>query len=157
MISSAHIDLPSNLAALLAAGHVTAQEPPAQSVRGGTQGNLESTNLKPVLKLKRAILERFDGMKFSGIWSTALHKDGYHVPHNHPKGEISGVVYVSVPSNLGGHFQYWEDYGALETPKTVAAMEGTMLTFPSTMIHAVTRYDDERPRLAVGFDLVKNG
>ena len=149
MIDCTHIELPSNLAALLAAGHETAQEPPTQSVRGGTQGNLEHTNLKPVLKLKRAILERFEGMKFSGIWSTALHKDGYHVPHNHPKGEISGVVYVSVPEPSSGHLRF----GAVDIPPE----EGMMVTFPSITVHEVTTYEGDRPRIAVGFDLVKNG
>lgn len=149
MIERTHIELPSNLAALLAAGHRTASEPLAQSVRGGTQGNLEHTNLKPVLKLKRAILDKFSGMRFSGIWSTALHKGGFHVPHNHPKGEISGVVYVSVPEPSSGHLRF----GAVDIPPEA----GTMVTFPSTVVHEVTTYEGEQPRIAVGFDLVKNG
>ena len=154
MINCAPIELSPNLAAILAEAHLSGSEPRFQSVRGGTQGNLKETNIKAVLRLKRAILERFEGMRFSGIWSTALQKDGYHVPHRHPKGEISGVVYVSVPHNVSGHFEYWINDSV---SKFFIPTEGTILTFPSTMVHAVTRYDGEIQRLAVGFDLVRNG
>jgi hypothetical protein len=149
MIDCAPIELAPNLAMILATGHMTAREPGNQSVRGGTQGNLEDTNIKAVLNLKRQILERHKGMKFSGIWSTALPKGGYHVAHNHPKGEISGVVYVSVPETNSGMLKF----GGLAIP----AQEGMMVTFPSTAIHEVTPYEGERPRIAVGFDLVRNG
>lgn len=147
MITCTPIELSPNLAHILAAGHSSAREPEDQSVRGGTQGNLENTNIKAVLKLKREILARNEGMKFSGIWSTALAKGGFHVPHNHPKGEVSGVVYVSVPETKSGRLRF----GALVIPPK----EGLMVTFPSTAIHEVTTYEGEQPRIAVGFDLVR--
>ena len=147
MINCTPIELSPSLAGILAAGHAAAREPDDQSVRGGTQGNLESTNIKAVLRLKHEILSRHKGMKFSGIWSTALAKGGYHVPHNHPKGEISGVVYVSVPHPDSGHLRF----GVVDIPPS----EGTMVTFPSTVVHEVTTYEGEQPRIAVGFDLVR--
>lgn len=136
--------------------HRFAVEPPDQSIRGGTQFNLLTTDKYKVIRtflralsdpITRIINEQW---KFEGVWSSNLNRGGQHVKHVHPKGWISGCCYIDVPDNRSAHLTCFTD------PCTVIIPEaGKCVLFPSWLPHEVSVYAGERPRLTIAFDLVK--
>lgn len=124
-----------------------------QSMRNGTAGYIPMNTLsKPIKKLMNVMKKGISQMLFtnawvySGLWSTRLPKGGFHVKHNHPKGWMSGVCYVDVPSVDSGHLEI-ED-------RILIPNSGDLVLFPSETIHGVTVYEGPLPRLTVAFDLL---
>lgn len=111
-----------------------------QSVRGGTQVDLPDDMASDILK-----------RKVTGAWSVRLRDGGYHQIHNHPKGQVSGVLYIDVPDPDSGHFIAWEN-PFKEPVVTIKPRQGLMLTFPSYMWHGTSKYEGEGYRLTVAFD-----
>lgn len=112
------------------------------SVRGGTQVTL---NLN--LPIKQQIDEYLrEPWHYAGMWSVRLPKGGYHVEHNHPKGRISGCLYVDVPDQSSGKLRIFG--------QELTVSEGMLVLFPSQMTHGTTVYEGDKPRLTVAFDVV---
>lgn len=125
-----------------------------QSMRNGTSGYIPFTSTeRPVRKLLHRMTAAISAMLchenwgFTGLWSTRLPKGGYHVAHNHPKGWMSGICYIDVPTNESGHLVFEE--------RTIKPETGEVVVFPSDLIHAVSPYEGDNPRLTVAFDLLR--
>ncbi len=174
-----------DLAALLRTLH-TAQAPYIeQSVRGGTQTD-RSVLLRhePIIShLRQRLIETIRAyvaalppaeadhpllgrprgkLKIEGSWSVRLLKQGYNVPHTHPKGWLSTAFYVDLPapSRMGpapaGHIAFGTPPAelGLDLPayRTIAPARGRLAIFPSTMWHGTVPFDDGE-RLVIAFDI----
>ena len=162
-------------------------QPATQSIRGGTQtqNNLFTEPVASITLLRQAIdaaiqvyldgLEALDGNSphpflagrprryaYRG-WSVILEDQGYHVPHIHPEGWLSGAYYVQVPDFAPG-----EDPGCIEfgrpwaelpftTPpptRRVPPAAGRLVLFPSYFWHGVRPFRSFGQRITVAFDLM---
>lgn len=156
-----------------------------QSPRGGTQteGNLLSHHAPCIRNLRKAIVQAVrdyahdlpvvaghpflgtprSDVRFSGSWSITLRGGGYHTCHTHPKGWMSGVLYLEVPSQ---DERGDSEKGSLELgrpPEDLATglprycriepREGYIILFPSTMWHSTIPFD-KGTRLTVAFDVM---
>lgn len=100
---------------------------------------------------------------FAGAWSVQLREDGHHVNHVHPKGWISSVYYVEVPSAVAGHplKAGWLKFGEPRrtTPRAgpdryVEPRAGRLVLFPSYVWHGTVPLCGAEPRLTIAFDAV---
>lgn len=120
------------------------QEFANQSVRGGMQVNLTHD-------------ERFPFPGAIGVWSTRLQKGGYHIPHIHPRGGQSHVLYIEVPDNQSGHLYFGVSrYSTREPTHSVVPNPGVLVSFPNWLWHGVAPYLGDRPRLTIAWD-TENG
>jgi len=153
MVKIGYIPIESELRVYIKAFPGTPQSD--QSIVNGTQNNLTKSRHKVVRKFIRHLSIALDCMltepwKFQGIWSTTMHKNGYHVIHRHPEGWMSGVCYVDIPDNTSGIFGC-----GVEPFTTVVPTAGKLVLFESWVPHWTTEYLGDRPRLSIAFDLVK--
>ncbi len=158
MIGRANIVMTPDIQEFLHAMHD--QHPVAedkQSMRGGTAGHIPFMNQpKAIKKLLHRLTPAIVGILghdqwgYTGLWSTRLPKDGWHVKHTHPEGWMSGICYIDVPNNVSGILEF-EDKSLPPIPPCT----GNVIVFPSDTVHGVSRYDGDKPRLTVAFDLLK--
>jgi len=93
-------------------------------------------------------------------WYVILKKQGYQIPHYHPGGWLSGVVYLKVVPSLE------KDEGAIEfslngqeyydenLPKKIhKPKSGDIVLFPSSLHHRTIPFTTDRDRIVVAFDL----
>lgn len=153
MIQTARMQIDDDLCEFLHRMHDAHEVCDKQSMRNGTAGHLPmDTRAKAILKLRRSLTTAIAGLLghsrwgYTGLWSTRLPKGGYHVKHNHPKGWMSGVCYIDVPSSAGGLLEFESSF---LIPRT-----GDVVVFPSDTVHGVTEYQGDKPRLTVAFDLL---
>jgi uncharacterized protein (TIGR02466 family) len=95
-------------------------------------------------------------------WSVILRQGGYHIPHIHPGGSISGVFYVAVP-NLVGH-EGWLELGvpgidvmlpAAPPCQQIQPVPGRLVLFPSYMWHGTVPFTGDGERITIAFDVVQ--
>jgi hypothetical protein len=98
-------------------------------------------------------------------WAMISHGDGYNVPHIHPEGWITGVLYVAGPDRAEvGH----SPPGALRVGSppnvvgsagwpdiTVAPAPGTLVLMPSYYTHWTVPLGRPGLRISIAFDLKK--
>jgi len=133
-------------------GHEVADE--KQSLRNGTSGYIPFFDQPKVIrKLMKRLSDALIGLigddqfGYIGLWSNRLPKGGYHIKHNHPKGWMSGIVYIDIPDSTTGKLQF-ED-------KTIDPETGKVVIFDSQTVHEVLPYEGDKPRLTVAFDLIR--
>ena len=137
-----HLPVPQRLDYVLDYMHDNCGGEDVQTTVGGTQVSLERCPFKTISKFLRSL--PVDGE--IRAWSVRLRKGGYHVMHNHPKGDISGVFYVRC--GPGADLTIGDE--------TITPKPGMLIVFPSDIPHGTTPYEgDEITRLTVAFD-VKN-
>lgn len=161
-------------------------QPTYQSIRGGTQtGNNLFTESAPTIQaLHRAIDSAVRAFmdtlapdashpfpagkprRFAyRAWSVVLEDKGYHVPHIHPEGWLSGAYYVRIPpfDDSGdadaGSIEFgppWADlpFDAPPPARRVAPAAGRLVVFPSYFWHGVRRFRSAGQRITVAFDLL---
>jgi len=166
--------------------HARLSSPVSQSVRNGTQtrGNFFPTtnnSFKALEKFFKCQIADFikanisylniadnvdiseDTIEFSGSWSVLNKSDGFHVPHYHSKGLVSGVFYVDVPRELSnidnaGHLYLGRvdktPFYQVEQFATVKPENGKLVMFPSHMWHGTFPTKQEGIRLTVAFDAI---
>ncbi len=100
---------------------------------------------------------------FTGSWSVLNKSDGYHVPHYHSKGLVSGVFYVDVPDALtmddkAGHLHLGmvdrQPFYKIEPALTVKPESGKIVLFPSHVWHGTFPTALPEARLTIAFDAV---
>jgi uncharacterized protein (TIGR02466 family) len=108
--------------------------------------------------------------KLSNMWININKKGDYNVIHNHPLSVMSGVFWVKTPKNCGSlvfhsphnftqtlllqnidseiakEQNYYESF-------TFKPKEGTMILFPSDMLHGVERNESDEDRISISFNL----
>lgn len=97
-------------------------------------------------------------------WGTVCGPHGYMPAHVHENAWLSGVTYLSVPTDAGN-----EDSGKVEfgrppvgefrytyEPRTheVAPADGMLLTFPAYYWHGTLPHTSSEPRVSIGFNVL---
>lgn len=102
-------------------------------------------------------------------WAVSLGGQGFQLPHLHPRGWLSGVVYVEVPEHVQHDAE--SHRGCLElgrpdpelglrAPRTshfVRPRPGRLVLFPSWLYHSTVPHAGVGQRLSVAFDCVRAG
>ena len=157
--------------------------PRGQSVRGGTQtaGELLAVALDSIRAFRAWLDDAIDaylvdrprdeehpffaarqGRRRSTSWSVVLRAGGYHVPHIHPEGWISGVFYVAVPSLDGpgepGQLEFGPPGFELPLPsppkrRLVEPAPGRLVLFPSYLWHGTRPFEGPGERITIAFDV----
>jgi tetratricopeptide (TPR) repeat protein len=100
-------------------------------------------------------------VRFSGSWSVNLTRAGYHEPHHHPSGWVSGVLYVATPLVSDEHEGNLVISGApnslrmeLKPQVTVRPEPARLVLFPSFLWHATTPFE-QGYRTTIAFDVAR--
>lgn len=165
--------------ALLPAHHYQTH-PFAQSVRHGSQAPnvlsidhpatraLPAALAAPIARYLAVLGDGADPLRvrntrahaFQGMWSIRLKAGGGHIPHVHPQGWISAVLYIDVTSgdSAQGAIAFGEPGLRLAKPlgaeRFHTPMPGELILFPSYMWHAVLPFEGKGMRLTIAFDLI---
>lgn len=108
--------------------------------------------------------------KLGNMWININKKGNYNVLHHHPNSTISGVFWVRTPENCGSlvfHSPHSFTQSLLleSIDSEVAtkqnyydcfnfnAKEGTMILFPSDLMHGVEPNESEEDRISIAFNL----
>lgn len=174
----------ADLASALTRLHTNTAHPIGQSLRGGSQTNVNLFEVDdPAVRafpeaVDASIRDYIAGLgpgddplrrrntgryRFSGVWSVRLKTGGRHVDHMHPEGWISSACYIAVPPvvDAGGR-EGWIRFGEpgmptmppLSAERWEKPAPGKLVLFPSYMWHGTEPFTGEAPRLTVAFDLV---
>ncbi|MDB9435352.1 TIGR02466 family protein [Dolichospermum lemmermannii CS-548] len=110
-------------------------------------------------------LQKFS-LKITTCWAIINRKLASNSVHNHPNSILSGVYYLKTPENCGGIF-FSDPRPASQMivppsielnlwtfPKiTYKAREGTMLIFPSWLLHGVEMNMSDEDRVCISFNI----
>ena len=80
----------------------------------------------------------------------------------HERGWISGSIYINVPINLGSTsgdlaFCLDDDLGLADdwkSKKIVSVATGSLVLFPSSLLHYTIPFKSEEKRIVLAFDMV---
>jgi hypothetical protein len=95
-------------------------------------------------------------------WAIISHGDGYNVPHIHPKGWITGVLYVAGPDRADddgspGALRVGPPLDVVESAGwpdiTVAPAPGTLVLMPSYYTHWTVPLGRPGLRISIAFDV----
>jgi uncharacterized protein (TIGR02466 family) len=108
-------------------------------------------------------------------WANVNRLGDYHDPHNHPYAYLSGTYYVKVPETRAalrnrsdvrpGCITFYDPRGAvnmtairddpqIEPEHTVSPAAGTILMWPSFLMHFVHPNLSNDPRISISFNVV---
>lgn len=98
-------------------------------------------------------------------WSTIYRDGSFTMPHSHPRN-IGSVLYMLEPGDtsdeISGRFRFVDprldvccqtEKGFMTTPAAPDIKPGTMIIFPSQVVHMVTPYKGDRPRITMSWDI----
>ena len=98
------------------------------------------------------------------IWSNILKSEGYNTPHIHPDGWLSGVFYLTIPSNIkkneaGIEFSLHGDDYPIKIKNiptiTIVPKVCDLLLFPSSLFHKTIPFKSNEERMIIAFDIHK--
>ncbi|HEX7129662.1 MAG TPA: tetratricopeptide repeat protein [Rhodanobacteraceae bacterium] len=163
-------DYLQDLAAALHKRHVLQAHPIGQTLRTGTQVDLDLEHDAdpairafahaidgPIRRYMQALgpgndvlrSRNADDYKITGIWSVRLRVSGHHVNHYHPEGWLSSACYIELPETLGAcDHDGWIKFGEsgiptqppLEAEHFVKPEPGLLVLFPSWMWHGTVPF-----------------
>ena len=125
-----------------------------------------------ILKNALMSLKHYDlNFKLSNMWININKQRDYNVMHNHPNSIISGVFWVKTPENCGSLvFQSPHSFTQhlllnhvdSEVAKkqnycdcfNFTPKEGTMILFPSDLLHGVEPNESDEDRISIAFNLI---
>jgi uncharacterized protein (TIGR02466 family) len=108
--------------------------------------------------------------KLSNMWININKKGNYNILHDHPNSTISGVFWVKTPENCGSLMfhsphNFTQDLLLHSVDSEIAKKqnyyggyyfspkEGTMILFPSDLMHGVEPNESEDDRISIAFNL----
>jgi uncharacterized protein (TIGR02466 family) len=110
-------------------------------------------------------LEKFS-LKITTCWAIINRKFAANSVHNHPNSILSGVYYLKTPENCGGIFFCDPrpgsqmiippslEFNLWTLPRiTYKAYAGTMLIFPSWLLHGVEMNMSNEDRVCISFNI----
>ncbi len=92
--------------------------------------------------------------RITAMWAIVSRKGLEGKPHKH-SGLISGAYYVDAgdcDQDGNGAFAVYTEQGR-QLVRTIRPETGLMLMFPNTLWHGVLRYDSDKPRIVISFNL----
>ncbi len=164
--------------------HIYKHAPLNQSLRKGTQTNIDLTLVNdPLIRDFFVAMEspirdfisqlpdnsthplstrKCSKYRISGAWSVNLSENGHHVNHVHPMGWISSVYYVDVPKIINENSKAgWIKFGepgmvltGLTPERYIKPKPGRLVLFPSYMWHGTVPFKGPEKRLTLPFDVV---
>ena len=106
-------------------------------------------------------------IEVTGCWANVYGVGAFHRMHNHPNNYLSGVYYVRVPTgaNTINFHDPRSQASVIRPPVTqltgqntdqvvVEVSEGTLLLFPSYLMHSVDANDSSEPRISISFNFM---
>lgn len=98
-------------------------------------------------------------------WGTVLDAGGCQMPHQHPLGFLSGVLYVQLPPDMDKDSPGagWLEFGELPSrlrsrnaapTRLVEPQTGRLVVFPSYFWHRTRPFDSAETRISIAFDAV---
>jgi len=151
---------------------------PGKPTRGGKQTHeiMQSKNrdMEQLRQLVQAELEAYAyslpkaiqplpnaSFRISG-WAVCLETNGYQLRHTHPEARVSGVFYVSIPTDMhlddSKQGALWFSNGqgvSTATSHYVAPQEGLLVMFPSYIPHETVPFTSEEARICIAFNLIE--
>lgn len=124
-----------------------------------------------VLGLARHVLDkdsiRYRGLEITGCWANIGFEGSRHRPHAHPNNFFSGVYYVNAPTggNTINFFDPRPQSGVIVPPAertspivaqkmTLDVKTGTLIMFPSWLLHSVDENRSAEERVSVAFNVM---
>lgn len=93
-------------------------------------------------------------MQIASMWAIVSRQGMEGRPHSH-RGRVSGAYYVDAGDCDDRGNGAFTVYGASgEQRRLITPRTGMILMFPSNLLHGVKRYEGERPRIVVSFNLI---
>lgn len=90
---------------------------------------------------------------YTGAWFNVANRGGYNAPHTHPLSAISGAYYIRTEEPPEGYpFSGRIDFYYERGEKYYFPKAGTLILFPSTMLHFVHPYYGSGPRICLSFN-----
>jgi len=94
---------------------------------------------------------------YPGFWTVSLKNEGNMLPHFHPRGIISGVIYLQLEKNSGGElFMGCEPSGVKEKRDLlkIKTEPFKLVLFPSYYFHRTSIYVGKKERICLSFDFM---
>jgi uncharacterized protein (TIGR02466 family) len=120
-----------------------------------------------VASITRFLRIGYDAFEITGCWATVLAKGAAHKAHSHPNNFLSGVYYVrTAPGADCINFHDPRPQAAVIRPPVVEltgentdqvvvrVRSGTLLFFPSWLVHSVDANPNEAERISVSFNVM---
>ena len=109
-------------------------------------------------------------IEYSALWFNINKKGNYNVEHDHPRCDLSGVLWIKTPPNCGrlifessynylsnNHLDSLNEEYKYNTKNYTAfnfnPVEGRMLIFPSYLRHSVEVNESDEDRISVSFNI----
>lgn len=96
-------------------------------------------------------------------WHVKLLKSGFQKPHIHPRGWVSGVVYLKIPAGTKGNeggiafslhgYDYRKDKDDIPTLEHLPEA-GDIVLFPSSLFHSTIPFEADEDRQCIAFDVL---
>lgn len=85
-----------------------------------------------------------------GFWFNLMQKDDVTLPHRHDDDDelLSGAYYIQMPEG-SGHLRISGDKGVVD----IEPVESTLVFFPPSFEHEVTRHESGKARISIGFNI----
>ena len=95
-------------------------------------------------------------------WGVRLQKEGGVSPHKHVNAHLSCVFYISVNKDEGAELTFESEYDLFQNlpidcesyVHKLKPEDGTLVIFPSTLLHYVSESSSEKDRYCVSYDLM---
>ena len=108
-----------------------------------------------------AFIKKWPSEKNIRGWHVILKKQGYQIPHIHPSGWLSGVIYLKVVPPLEkseGAIEFSLSNGKylpdVNSPKIIHEPKiGEIILFPSSLHHRTIPFTTDTDRIIISFDL----
>jgi uncharacterized protein (TIGR02466 family) len=110
-----------------------------------------------------------DDIEVTGCWANVISQRASHRMHSHPNNYLSGVYYVQVPSgaNTINFHDPRPQASIIRPPVTqltgqntdqvvVEVADGTLLLFPSYLLHSVDPNESNELRISISFNFMFN-
>ncbi len=127
--------------------------------------NIVQANVMEATSFLKWDLNQFK-ISITTCWAMVNGKFAFNSVHNHPNSILSGVYYVQVPENCGGVFfsdprpasqmlvPPVVEFSPWTFPRvTYKAYEGSMLLFPSWLLHGVEPNLSDEDRVSISFNI----
>lgn len=150
------------------------------SNRGGWQSedNIASIeSFQPFVEYMRAYINHglrdFYNLEYRllNMWININYKGNYNIAHCHPQSDLSGVLWVKCPKNCGSldfycpdahvndtqiqntRFDIKNEYNLHGVYSYATPQEGTIVVFPSHLMHGVDPNESDEERISIAFNL----
>lgn len=123
---------------------------------------LSSWMSKTLADFSSTVNRRNQRCAITSSWAHVTRPNGYHGPHRHPYSTWSGIFYVYADDEKSAHntfhnffdlpripgYEFWEE------TFLIPFKAGSLVIFPSTMLHYATPYLGKDYRIVISFNSV---